>query len=103
LAQYEHCASVTTIVNFVVHCITAIVSFVAQYKYYASVTAIVSFVAQYKYYASVTTIVSFVVLRTREERINIPFLKKLRADTSQGTLAFILCRIFCFPVYPPKM
>jgi hypothetical protein len=35
--------------------------------------------------------------------VSIPFRKKLRADWSQGTLAIIRCRIFCFPVCYPKI
>jgi hypothetical protein len=32
----------------------------------------------------------------------IPFMRKLRAEYSQGIIATIQCRIFCLPVYYPK-
>jgi hypothetical protein len=35
--------------------------------------------------------------------MEIPLMKKLRADGSQGMLAIIRCRIFCLPVCYPKI
>jgi len=35
--------------------------------------------------------------------IKISFTKKLRADWSQGMLAIVRCRIFCLPVWYPKI
>jgi len=37
------------------------------------------------------------------QRIKILFRNKLRADLSEGMLAIIRCRIFCFPVWYPNI